>query len=64
VVVLDGVEQPVNKGSLVHWFTGSLVHIPTGAMHGAHGKMRDLVVGIPDIAEDGYFEAAAEMPTT
>ncbi len=55
VVVLDGVEQPVNKGSLVH--------IPPGVVHGARGKMRVLVVGIPDIAEDDYFEAEAENPT-
>lgn len=48
-VVLDGVEQPVSKGSLVH--------IPPGVIHGAKGRMRVLVVGIPDIAEDDYFEA-------
>jgi quercetin dioxygenase-like cupin family protein len=44
------VEQPVSKGSLVH--------IPPGVVHGARGKMRVLVVGIPDIAEDDYFEVA------
>jgi mannose-6-phosphate isomerase-like protein (cupin superfamily) len=48
-VVLDGVEHPVAPGSLVH--------IPPGVVHGAKGKMRVLVVGIPDIAEDDYFEA-------
>ncbi|MFO1007596.1 MAG: cupin domain-containing protein [Planctomycetaceae bacterium] len=48
-VVLDGVEQPVSQGSLVH--------IPPGVVHGAKGRMRVLVVGIPDIAEDDYFEA-------
>jgi len=48
-VSLDGVEQPVSKGSLVH--------IPPGVIHGARGRMRVLVVGIPDIAEDDYFEA-------
>ena len=48
-VVLDGVEQLVSKGSLVH--------IPPGVVHGAKGRMRVLVVGIPDIAEDDYFEA-------
>jgi len=47
-VMLDGVEQPVSQGSLVH--------IPPGVVHGARGKMRVLVVGIPDIAEDDYFE--------
>src|SRR6476469_2778483 len=49
VVTLDGTDHPVEKGSLVH--------IPTGIIHGARGKMRVLVVGIPDIAEDDYFEA-------
>jgi mannose-6-phosphate isomerase-like protein (cupin superfamily) len=48
-VLLDGVVQPVSKGSLVH--------IPPGVVHGARGRMRVLVVGIPDIAEDDYFEA-------
>ncbi|HSI62099.1 MAG TPA: cupin domain-containing protein [Candidatus Saccharimonadia bacterium] len=47
-VILDGVEQEV--------YPGSLVHIPPGVVHGAKGQMRVLVVGIPDIAEDDYFE--------
>lgn len=46
-VVLDGVEQPVRKGSLVH--------IPPGVVHGARGRMRVLVVGIPDISDDDLF---------
>jgi mannose-6-phosphate isomerase-like protein (cupin superfamily) len=47
-VVLDGVEHPVRKGSIVH--------IPPGVVHGARGRMRVLVVGIPDICdEDLYF---------
>jgi quercetin dioxygenase-like cupin family protein len=50
-VSLDGVDNPVSKGSLVH--------IPPGVVHGAKGRMRVLVVGIPDIAEDDYFEAQA-----
>ena len=50
VVLLDGEEHPVRKGSLVH--------IPPGVVHGARGRMRVLVVGIPDIAEDDYFEAS------
>ena len=49
VVLLDGAEHPVRKGSIVH--------IPPGVVHGARGRMRVLVVGIPDIAEDDYFEA-------
>jgi mannose-6-phosphate isomerase-like protein (cupin superfamily) len=49
VVSLDGAEHEVRKGSLVH--------IPPGVVHGARGKMRVLVVGIPDIAEDDYFQS-------
>ena len=52
VVVLDGVEYPVRKGSIVH--------IPPGLVHGARGRMRVLVVGIPDIADDDYFEAGPQ----
>lgn len=48
-VSLDGTEHPVSKGSLVH--------IPPGVVHGARGRMRVLVVGIPDIADDDFFEA-------
>ncbi len=48
-IFLDGVEHPVSKGSLVH--------IPPRVVHGARGRMRVLVVGVPDIAEDDYFEA-------
>jgi len=46
-VVLNGVEQAVRKGSMVH--------IPPGVVHGAKGRMRVLVVGIPDIADDDLF---------
>jgi quercetin dioxygenase-like cupin family protein len=46
------VEYPVSKGSLVH--------IPPGVVHGANGRMRVLVAGIPDIADDDYF--LAESP--
>ncbi len=49
-VLLDGVEHPVQAGSLVH--------IPPGVVHGARGRMRVLVVGIPDIADDDYFLAS------
>ena len=48
-VSLDGIEHEVSKGSIVH--------IPTGVIHGARGRMRVLVIGIPDIAEDDYYEA-------
>lgn len=48
-VLLDGDEHEVRKGSLVH--------IPPGVVHGARGRMRVLVVGIPDIADDDYYPA-------
>jgi len=51
-VLLDGEAHPVRKGSLVH--------IPPGVVHGAKGRMRVLVVGVPDIADDDYFEADGE----
>ena len=51
-VRLDGVEHPVRPGSLLH--------IPPGVTHSASGRMRVLVIGIPDIAEDDYFPAEAE----
>jgi mannose-6-phosphate isomerase-like protein (cupin superfamily) len=44
---LDGMEHPVRKGSLIH--------IPPGVVHGAKGRMRVLVVGIPDIGDDDLF---------
>jgi quercetin dioxygenase-like cupin family protein len=47
VVVLDGEEHAVRKGSLVH--------IAPGVVHGAQGRMRVLVTGIPDIADDDLF---------
>jgi quercetin dioxygenase-like cupin family protein len=47
VVLLDGKEHPVRKGTIVH--------IPPGVVHGAKGRMRVLVVGIPDIADDDLF---------
>jgi mannose-6-phosphate isomerase-like protein (cupin superfamily) len=46
-VVLDGVEHAVRKGSIVH--------IPPGVAHAARGRMRVLVVGVPDIDEDDVF---------
>ncbi len=49
-VLLDGVEHAVSKGSMVH--------IPPGVIHSATGRMRVLVVGIPDIADDDYFEVS------
>ncbi len=46
-VILDGVEHPVSQGSLVH--------IPPGVVHGAIGRMRVLVIGIPDISDEDLF---------
>lgn len=47
VVILDGVEHRVRKGSLVH--------IPPGVVHSSKGKMRVLVTGIPDISDEDLF---------
>lgn len=44
---LDGVEHPVQKGTMAH--------IPPGVLHGAKGKMRVLVIGVPDIKDDDLF---------
>ncbi len=46
-VSLDGTEHAVKKGSIVH--------IPPGLVHGAKGRMRVLVVGIPDISDDDLY---------
>lgn len=46
-VILDGKEERVRKGSLVQ--------IPPGVVHGAKGRMRVLVIGIPDIDDDDLF---------
>ena len=46
-IVSGGVEHAVRKGSIVH--------IPPGVVHGAVGRMRVLVVGVPDIADDDLF---------
>ena len=44
---LDGVTQPVRKGTLIH--------IPPNVLHGAVGRMRVLVLGVPDISDDDLF---------
>jgi mannose-6-phosphate isomerase-like protein (cupin superfamily) len=46
-VVLDGEEVEVRPGSMIH--------IPPGVVHGAIGKMRVLVVGIPDIDDSDVY---------
>jgi mannose-6-phosphate isomerase-like protein (cupin superfamily) len=50
-VVLDGVEHRVRPGSIVQ--------IPPGVVHSATGRVRVLVIGIPDIADDDLFYAEA-----
>lgn len=52
-VTLDGSEHAVRKGSVVH--------IPPGVVHSAKGRVRVLVVGIPDIAEDDLFFPETEQ---
>jgi len=49
VLVLDGVEQPLRPGSLAH--------IPPGVVHATRGRMRVLVVGVPDIDDDDVYFA-------
>ena len=46
-ILLDGVDHPIRKGSVIH--------IPPGVVHGAVGRMRSLVVGIPDLDNDDLF---------
>jgi quercetin dioxygenase-like cupin family protein len=53
-VTLDGVDHAVRRGSMVH--------IPPGVVHGAKGRMRVLVIGIPDIADDDLFYPDPSKP--
>lgn len=46
-VFLDGEEREVRPGTMIH--------IPPGVVHGALGKMRVLVIGIPDIDDTDLF---------
>ena len=46
-VSLDGKEEYVKKGTIIH--------IPPGVVHGANGKMRVLVIGIPDIDDSDVY---------
>ncbi len=46
-ILLDGVEYEIRRGSAVH--------IPPGVVHGARGRMRVLVIGIPDMSEGDLF---------
>jgi len=49
---LNGEEYSLRKGSLVH--------IPPLVVHAAKGRMRVLVMGIPEIAEDDIYFPAPE----
>lgn len=53
-IVLDGVGHAVRKGTMVH--------IPPGVTHRTTGRMRVLVVGIPDISDEDLFFPPAESP--
>ena len=48
-ITLDGKEHSLRKGSLVH--------IPPGVVHSAKGRVRVLVIGMPDIADDDLYWA-------
>ena len=47
VVILDGEEHPVRQGSMVQ--------IPPGVVHSAKGRVRVLVIGIPDMSDEDLF---------
>ena len=50
--LLDGEAHPIKKGSFAH--------IPPGVVHSSEGRMKVLVVGVPDIDdEDLYFPEEA-----
>lgn len=54
--VLSGEGRVMLDGEEVEVRPGSMIHIPPGVVHGAIGKMRVLVVGIPDIDDaDVYY---------
>ncbi|MCE5308660.1 MAG: cupin domain-containing protein [Acidobacteriales bacterium] len=46
-ILLDGEEHEIRRGSVVH--------IPPGVVHGARGRMRVLVAGIPDMSDGDLF---------
>lgn len=53
--VLDGDGEIILGDKKEKIVKGSIVQIPPGIVHGAIGKMRVLVIGIPDINEDDIF---------
>ena len=46
-IVLDGEQHEIRPGSMIH--------IPPGVVHGAIGRMRVLVIGIPDIEDSDVY---------
>ena len=54
--VLEGEGEVVLDEETREVRPGTIIHIPPGVVHGAIGKMRILVIGIPDIDDsDVYF---------
>ncbi|MGC8744452.1 MAG: cupin domain-containing protein [Verrucomicrobiia bacterium] len=53
--VLEGEGEIILQGKNYKITHGSIVHIPQNVVHSAKGKMRVLVIGIPNIAEDDIF---------
>lgn len=53
--VLEGEGEILLDNEKKKIFKGSIVQIPPGVAHGAIGKMRVLVIGIPDIDESDIF---------
>jgi quercetin dioxygenase-like cupin family protein len=46
-IELDGDEHEVRPGSIVH--------IPPGVVHTTHGRMKALIIGIPDIRDEDVY---------
>jgi len=53
--VLEGEGEIILQGKNHKISQGSVIHIPQNIIHSAKGKMKVLVIGIPDIAEDDIF---------
>ena len=54
--VLDGEGHVILDGEREDVRPGTMIHIPPGVVHEAVGKMRVLVIGIPDIDDDDIYE--------
>ena len=55
ITFLRGEGQVILDGEARDVFTGTMLHIPPGVVHAAIGKMRVLVVGIPDIDDNDVY---------